>query len=262
MDNLAYLKKLVNDDVKERESSIPDYLLKFQSLEKGYDENIFQSLENNRIWFSSIKYLNDPEEFKGLFLDKDTLKNAGFSPSLIKHFNGFFDLSSFGVTCLSGCDIYNRPMWAHYANESKGFVIEYEVVKKAAIHEVVYSKDKKPIGKYMVQLKNELDATNGLGNENAIRIAKRLMDIFYIKNDYWALEKEYRIVQPIDNNKGQEYPINHLGMRVKRIIAGVNCNKSNVERLNIISNQLGCGNVYALKINEDTFALEMEKVKI
>ena len=41
MDNLTCLKKIVNEDSKEKETSIPDYLLKFQQLDKGIDENIF-----------------------------------------------------------------------------------------------------------------------------------------------------------------------------------------------------------------------------
>ena len=32
MDNVMYLKKIVSEDVKKKESSIPDYLLKFQQV--------------------------------------------------------------------------------------------------------------------------------------------------------------------------------------------------------------------------------------
>lgn len=261
MDNLTCLKKIVNEDSKEKETSIPDYLLKFQQLDKGIDEKIFKTLENNRIWFSNIKYLNDPGEFKGLHLDIDTLEKAGISLELIEHFKGFFDFEGYGVTCLSGCNILDGPMWAHYANEYRGFVVEYEIIKKAAIHKVDYCKENKPIGKLMVQLKEELDSTNGVGNEKALRIVRQLMSIFYIKDYSWASEKEYRVVQRIDDDKGQEYPISHLRMRVKRIIAGLNCSKSNVDRLNKISNQLGCGNAFVLKRNEDTFALEIVRVR-
>jgi len=261
MDNVMYLKKIVSEDVKKKESSIPDYLLKFQPLDIDKDEMIFKSLENKKMWFSGIKYLNDPEEFKGLYLDRDTLEKAGISQKLIQHFRGIFNLDDFGVTCLSACDIYDGPMWAHYANYSKGFVVEYEVIKKAAIHKVDYYKEKKPIGNYLIQLRNELVSTNGMGNEKSVQIVRKLMKILYMKNDSWSAEKEYRIVQPIDEEKGQEYPLDHLGMKVKRIIAGFNCSKSNIERLNIISNQLGCGNAYVIIRNEDNYSLEIVRVR-
>ncbi len=38
MDNVMFLKKIVKEDIRKRESCIPDYLLKFQPLEKDKDE--------------------------------------------------------------------------------------------------------------------------------------------------------------------------------------------------------------------------------
>ena len=44
MDNVMYLKKIVSEDVKKKESSIPDYLLKFQPLDIDKDEMIFNKV--------------------------------------------------------------------------------------------------------------------------------------------------------------------------------------------------------------------------
>ena len=59
----------------------PKLLTKFYSLTDNEVLNNLKlsTLENQQIWFSPIKDLNDPYEFRNMYLDKSKFKELGFS---------------------------------------------------------------------------------------------------------------------------------------------------------------------------------------
>lgn len=63
-----------------RVQETPDYVYKYVSLidpdkdDKGSNEKKLFTLQGNAIWCSPPSELNDPFEFKGLFLDYEKLK--------------------------------------------------------------------------------------------------------------------------------------------------------------------------------------------
>ena len=66
---------------------------------------------------------------------------------------------------------------------------------------------------------------------------KMFLQNFFIKAKSWEHEKEYRIVYSIDENSdGINVPVYKLGMRTRRIVAGINCSEDNKKKLNEISN--------------------------
>lgn len=84
-----YFELLYKGKIKKaeqyRQSEIPTKLIKFIWLDGNgteSDEKKLASLEKEEIWFSHISKLNDPYEFKGMRLDKDKLRNAGYSEKL------------------------------------------------------------------------------------------------------------------------------------------------------------------------------------
>lgn len=128
---------------KSRQSTIPEKLIKFIWLDGSEtDEKKFKTLEDEKIWFSAKRFLNDPYEFKGLIIDRQKFKTAGYSDDIIESFEKMIDLNEFGITCFSANATDYLPMWAYYTNNHKGFCVEYELTEKTYVHEVLYETER------------------------------------------------------------------------------------------------------------------------
>lgn len=227
---------------KVRISTIPNKLIKFISLDESEnDEFKFLTLKRDEIWFAHKDSLNDPYEYKGMLIDKEKFSEAGYPIEIIEKYQTIFDFNDYGVTCLSSNSVNYLPMWAYYANNHKGFCVEYEVIKKNCIHEVLYEPERIKIASLIFQYKEAIISGQ---KEKASCYAKIISQNLFIKANTWKHEKEYRIVYPIDeNSKGMNVPVYKLGMRTSRIVAGMNCSEDNKKKLNEISNSLGLGNI-------------------
>lgn len=246
----------VDEARKVRFSTIPSKLIKFIWLDESEkDEKKFLSLQREEIWFAQKDLLNDPYEYKGILLDRKKLSEAGYSPDVIEKYQTLFDFSDYGITCLSSNNMDYLPMWAYYTNNHKGFCVEYEVIKKDCIHEVLYEPERIKVASLILQ---SGDAIISGQVEKANFYSNLFLQNLFIKAKSWEHEKEYRIVYPLDeNSKGMNVPIHRLGMRTSRIVAGINCSEDNKKKLNEISNSLGLGNVYTSRIHSEQYTIPM-----
>ena len=245
----------VDEARKVRFSTIPSKLIKFIWLDESEkDEKKFLSLQREEIWFAQKDLLNDPYEYKGILLDRKKLSEAGYSPDVIEKYQTLFDFSDYGITCLSSNNMDYLPMWAYYTNNHKGFCVEYEVIKKDCIHEVLYEPERIKVASLILQ---SGDAIISGQVEKANFYSNLFLQNLFIKAKSWEHEKEYRIVYPLDeNSKGMNVPIHRLGMRTSRIVAGINCSEDNKKKLNEISNSLGLGNVYTSRIHPEQYTID------
>jgi hypothetical protein len=99
--------------------------------------------------------------------------------------------SNLGILSLSD-DITNNPMWAHYANNYKGYAIQFN-----SNHEYFYKKDglKRPISPVLYSKQTPISESLidvFLGNSFLF-----LEWIFLNKSDEWAYEREWRLFNPI-----------------------------------------------------------------
>lgn len=154
-----------------------------------------------------------------------------------------------GVTCLSANPPENNmPMWAYYANNGKGFCIEYRVENAKQIHMVSYEPKRIPIASILIDSFRETGDTN-----NVINTALFIQQLF-MKHESWSHEEEYRFVCPLPvGHPGCKVEAKGAGLKVERIIAGKGCSEEHMRRLNEISNQLGCGDIYRVELSEDSF---------
>ena len=246
-----------------REKDIPDLLIKHVWLNGDEsDEKKFYSLENNMLWFSSITKLNDPYEFKGMIVNEKAFKDAGYPDDYIDKFRDFLKMEDYGVVCLSSREIDYLPMWAYYTNNYQGYCVQYEVVNKACIHRVMYESNRIPIASLFFQLLNALQDAFTKGDttsDECKRIATIIRQNLYIKGKDWEHEQEYRIAMPITNDIGENLVISQFGLKVKRIIAGVNCSPNHLARLNDISNKMGCGNIYTTHLSETKYGIDIKQ---
>lgn len=250
-----------------RQSEIPSKLIKFIWLDgKGTesDEKKLTSLSKEEIWFSHISQLNDPYEFKGMVLDKNKFRDAGYPEELILEYEKEFSFNEWGVTCLSGKEIDYLPMWAYYTNNHQGYCVEYDVIKKDCIHKVLYEPKRIPVASLIVEYAKAIKRALAMGKtstEETRFLGQVFMQILFIKSKHWEHEHEYRIAYPIDNNVGKCVPISSLGLRTSKIIAGINCAEDIVDRLNDIAKSIGCGMAYKAGISETEYTLVKERIE-
>lgn len=179
------------------------------SLYKYYSDKIrnLDNIKKNKMWFSAPCNFNDvfdcdiPIDSKKIF--NSALKMAPFNvkpgskmwldlksevnkdiKKLSKEFIKF--KKTFGVSCFSESSD-SLLMWAHYANNHRGFCVEYDLMdmnKKLGFSAipVVYSKDR-----------TYLDSLENLENDGYI------LEVFFnsliSKSPEWKYEKEWRIVR-------------------------------------------------------------------
>lgn len=250
------------DAEKVRIATIPNKLIKFVSLQgDGKDENKFKSLEHNQIWISSVRNMNDPYEFKGLILDEHKFEEVGYPKKIIEEYKKIFEMEDIGITSLSGNNIDYLPMWAYYTNNYKGFCIEYNVIHKIRIHEVLYEDQRVAVASLIFQYHEAIIKAIREKKKNAQTeaIASILNQNLYIKAKTWEHEKEFRIPYPVGDRDGLNIPISDVGIKTHRIIAGINCTSDNIKRLNDISNKIGCGNVYISGLSDTLYRLEVKR---
>ena len=247
-----------------RIKDIPNTLIKHFWLNgDDSDEKKFYTLENNMLWFSAVSELNDPYEFKGIVVNEEVLEDKGYPKYYIEKLKEFLSMKEYGVVCLSERNIDYLPMWAYYTNNYKGYCVEYEVIDKLHIHKVQYEPKRMLIASLLFQMRDavkEAFQKSERTSPEADKIAMILLQNLYIKGESWNHEKEYRIVCPIDIEIGKNIEISTVGLRVKRIIAGVNCSESNKKRLNLISNKIGCSNIYVSHLSAEKYGMDIERM--
>lgn len=256
-------KKFAEAEVM-RKAMIPKKLIKFISLDENKKMNGMKldTLKNEQLWFSSIQALNDPYEFMCMYVDENRLKKEKCPDWLISIFKNLIEnLKTCGVVSLSSNSYDCLPMWAYYTNNYKGFCVEYDVIKPDALYKVDYEAERIPIAGIISKLYLEFQKSKECGDNNSEEskfYSTMVTQQFFLKHKSWSHENEYRVVLPLSNEIGRNESIAKLGLKTSRIIAGLKCEKENIERLNVISNDLRCGDVKQIKISENSYTFMEE----
>lgn len=245
-----------------RKKLIPQKLVKYVSLTNDNESNEkkFFSLENNMAWFSSIKTLNDPYEFKCMYIDVKKLEAANYDKVLIDAFKNYLkdQEDSWTVLSLSNAGIESLPMWAYYSNNHKGFCIEYTVEDPELIYPVSYEQKRVPIASIIAGMFSEFEQAYNNHEPlslDALFYACVMRYQFLMKHVSWKHEEEYRIIYPFVTNIGNNMLINKIGLRTSRIVAGINCSDEHKKRLNAISQKINCGSIKEAQISDTEYIL-------
>lgn len=129
-----------------------------------------------------------------------------------------------GILSLSA-NLYSFPMWTHYANNARGFAVEFKNLDKCfkgddtgvldKLRKVDYNKDRPVL---------TLDPSD-------------LSEVFFNKLIDWEYEQEYRVVrtfadcEPKSTENGQIYVHQIPSEYIKRIIVGWNVAKDDFEQI-------------------------------
>ena len=217
-------------------------------------EKVFPEYKSTFEPFSSLDLISQPFPFlkmngldrliAGMGLPKNLLnKITNALPNLLQFMNESIQ-DKVGIFCVSKT-VKNFPMWAHYADNAKGFVVEYKNLEKLfsgdetkalnQIQKVKYYRNKRPA----VTLKPE-----------------RLIALFFSKQGKWSYEAEWRVVKPLAECKkksvgcGSErsfFKMENPKDYISRIIVGWNGNLEEVK--SIVDEKLGVPVVQANVVN-------------
>ncbi|MGP8189038.1 MAG: DUF2971 domain-containing protein [Methanobacterium sp.] len=188
-----------------KHENMPSSLYKYMSFDKdGHSLNL---LESDELWLSSPNNFNDPFDSGFTFnygesasimdsQNKNQREDLAFNEKRIKNlvpnFNSIHKNRIF-ERCFSE-EIDSTPMWSHYADDYKGFCIEYNFKQfefgddiSTNIYPVIYNK-------------KLFDATKHLRQIDKLPDDNILMNICAAinKSIKWSNEKEWRIVSIIN----------------------------------------------------------------
>lgn len=198
-------------------------IVEMPSMKEMKRENgdLFKQVAQNLGVKGAKKFENDRKAYQGL---KISVENGDFLHRLI---------SRVGVTCFSETPL-EILMWSHYANNHKGFVVEFEInhaefleglderTDKEHFDSIIHNLLAQPVRyeEYRPKLKPYIK-----GNKTG-ELTQWLLQT---KSKHWEYEKEYRIVTSLEHGAGA-YKFNPR--LLKRIIVGMCTPSDYLKRIN------------------------------
>ena len=248
---------------KFKDDNIPKIMYKFISLNEPTNcnksckyDNISQekinSIKENKFWLSTPENLNDPFELKSFYINEEKIKKYNYPIELVnKLISSSRDIL---IGCFTTRFLDNLPMWAHYANNHSGVCIEYEINEPKLFFPISYEGERVP-GNVVIMKCLSLIAKdiNGKITDKEKEDLQFYQSIIFhnnlIKDTSWKYEDEYRLIYPsffipdaILNDKGGILLNNTtLGIKIKNIYLGMNCNEVYKKQLIDVSSKLNVG---------------------
>ena len=153
--------------------------------------------------------------------------------------------SSFRVASLAA-DNKNRLMWAHYADEHKGFCIEYDYSKASLLNlpaPVIYSKNRIKVP-WAVMMNNS--------SENRRHATQCYMKALLVKDEAWFYEQEWRIIIPQIGAEFVNMP------PISCVYLGARCSEDNKSRIKELAASKGIP-VKQMVLDRGEYALHIEE---
>lgn len=271
----------LDDALEYRKKNMPKKLYKYVSLTDtiicNKDENIcnqtdnlneskFKTLNDNRIWLSRFENLNDPFEYKSIYINYDKLKSKGWPTDMLENYlnrmKNIYLIGSFSTNLID-----NMPMWAHYANNHQGFCIEYDVLNAKAIYPISYESERIGIASILTNIfglvdriyKGEINESN----EDFQFYMTLITHFATVKHKSWSYENEYRVLQADfgENKFGDSISSISVGMIANRIFVGSRCSEDNKKRISQIAKDIKV-DAYEMYLdtNESEYKLSYKRI--
>lgn len=278
-----YINLINNRNLKEaieyRKKYMPKTLYKYVGLSNNiscnkdnnsciHNNNLnkskFDALSNHLIWMSRYNNLNDPFEFKAMYLKRTVLEEKGWPLSMLDDYIER-TRAAFLITSFTNSLVDNMPMWAHYSNNHKGFCIEYDVLNPKLVYPISYEEERFGIASILTSLfELTYKLYKGEINENNEEFQFYLTLITHfglIKHKSWFYENEYRViyVDSSENKLGMLIPSINVGLQIKRIFIGTQCSIENRDKLSNIANNIGI-KIYEMYLDDIRYKLNYRQI--
>ena len=243
---LMRLNGAVDAQTKHRSATNARKIYKYASSQ--FIGNIFSSSENVTLKCALPKDFNDPYE---LFLTIDFDEDPD---ALAFYADAIGELPQLPTTCFSRSPEV-IPMWAHYAENHKGFVVEFseehlaEAIRKASFGDVDYMDAPSD------DLTEMLHRAFKIGKYRYTYLLRRgvFSAAYFTKTSCWAYEQERRMIVPDENTREVSGLIllDTPSKCVTSIIVGSKATKETKETLTKKAAELGC-NYYEIRIGKSS----------
>lgn len=270
----TYVALAQNDSIDNAEqyrlSNSPKKLFKFMpfydSGNLAVNKRNIETIEENKIWASKYSTLNDPFEFKSIYLDEDKIRKSGNSVETFEKYLDYINNSFLVVSFSAEGNIHplnNMPMWAYYSNNHHGICIEYEVVNPIILYPIIYETTRNQIASIIgnfVYLATAAAKGEIPPDDADLKLYQFLMiNNLCRKHKSWQHENEYRILVPnVDKIlHGKRVLLNQIGVKIKAIYLGRDCNTRNKKNLYHTSQKLGI-DIFQMDIKNKSNDFEME----
>lgn len=253
---------------------IPDRLHKYYSLAEESTENEarlneakFQTLAAKKIFTAPPSAMNDPFDGRGFYYRTDEVIAAMRNPDLTEV---SFDFSSMvRFSSLTGAGSGSLPMWAHYANNHRGYCVGYNMKEgnnqlRGTTFPVQYLDHRVDITDIMVR---QMQAITKRAEECIARGEKRVsiddLTLIYIplllenmKDSFWSYEQEFRC------SIGEGGPsVPYVNAVPDEIFVGLNCAAEHQDRLVEIGTNMAIP-VWKMTYEEQSPGYELKPIRI
>ena len=164
-------------------------LFKFKSTEnlKAFNRDI-KTFYNNQIWFSGLESLNDPfEKVYSSNVFNTRINNKELVEKLFLPFKNNVDVFYKKVGILSLCNnAKNLVMWSHYANNYKGYCVEY-ILNENVLNRLNFS-DQSEIFLFPIEYEET--------PIDFLTFPSKLQFFLRRKSKLWSYENEFRFISP------------------------------------------------------------------
>ncbi len=217
------------------QSKVDKWIL--NSSHRTSNENKLYSLATNSLWFSRSNNpdLNDPFEGRRIIYDDDFIPLPKDEIEYWKQYTEAVRNKLF-LCCFSKYSD-SPPMWAHYANNYKGFCLEFEIVDPHDLWEVDYGYGKNLPNFEIDGLRKDL-WEDRITREEAFQCLEKLhIHWASSKHGDWKYENEIRaLFTDLDNESNISYE--KIGIKLSAIIIGHNCDEEYCKFLAYIADKL------------------------
>ena len=235
---------LETEILPEIREHLPQKIYKYYSLGDDLDKNNqkLEALKRNMIWGSIYSEFNDPYECQYMYLNQSDLEEIGFPQQSKKVWDELMEEIRQRITTICFTqNPNNMPMWAHYANEHRGFCIEYKIDIPNNLYPVFYVEKRLKAQALFINLVYAFFNQNVSSEERGV-LLKHIMLMSAFKDNSWKLENEIRAIflNPKADilNKGRLFSCEEVGIHPTKIYIGAKCNQVNSQALHSISEAL------------------------
>ena len=269
MENPNWLKQGWSKAIEYKNSCVPSRLYKYCPLrDKNYscyrkrNKERLTSLQEKQLQVSNCKSLNDPFEFNALSLNCEKIREYGLNVDNVKYYFEFLK-KRIQVCSFSNYGVSGMPLWAHYANNHKGYCIEYAITNKNSIWPITYLPKREAVATIPAKIYFEL--RKGMeGNKAPSRDFWKYFTYLYLtfsfKYDHWQYENEFRFfTAEHDVDKGLLIPLTEAKLDIEKIYIGIYCDYK--KELIKIGKNIGC-QVYKMIFDDSSleFILQSERI--
>ena len=213
--------------------SLPKYLYKYSE----FNEYWYNEIVKGNIFLNSPNNFNDPYDCTFVGLSRAISNRVENPKQVMEELKSKFMISSFSEV------IDSFPMWAHYANTHKGYVIKYNTEK-------IFNSEKMNFMK--VKYDNTIIDLNDNVDNNAFS-EMTIADILCHKGKDWAYECEWRYVDVATGNRYVD-----LSESVEAVYFGLDFEQDKYyqELLTIFEASITKNfEIYKMKLSDEKFAL-------